>query len=266
MVANITAQAVQALRKATGAGMLDAKKALEEAEGDSERAAQILREKGLAGAMKREDRENTQGAVALALIDNKVGAIVELKCETDFVAKSEAFVEAANKAANELATSGESGLAALAEEIDQLKLTLKENIALGKTARFEAGVDGFVDGYLHVQNGRGVNAVLVSLVGADPEVAHDLSLHIAFAKPEYLSRDQVPADVAEQERKTLETLSRNEGKPEAALPKIIEGRMDGFFKGICLLEQSFVKDEKLRISDLLKGASIIGYSQIVVGG
>ncbi len=264
-MANVTAQAVQALRKATGAGMLDSKKALEETGGDHEAAAQLLRERGLAGAAKREGRENSEGALALSVVQNRVGAIVELKCETDFVAKSVEFVACVEKAALQLATAGYAGLDGMADEIAQLNLTLKENIAIGKSAMFEASPNGLVDGYLHIQNGRGVNAVLVNLEGGSAELAHDLCLHIAFARPDYLSRDAVPSEVVEQERKTLETVTRNEGKPEAALAKIVEGRLDGFFKQICLLDQPYVKDDKQRVQDVLGGAKIVEFAQVVVG-
>ncbi len=265
----ITAADVQALRRATGAGMMDAKKALEEAGGDQEAAAKLLRERGLAGAAKREERENTQGAVALFLgADHLVGAIAEMKCETDFVAKSKEFVALANKLAAALAGSSEAPETVAAEfnsEIEELKVTLKENIALGRITRFETQAPHVIDGYLHIQSERGVQAVLVELDGGSVELAHDVAVHIGFAKPKYLSRDEVPADVVESERATLEAISRNEGKPEAALPKIIEGRLNGFFRQICLNEQDYAKDEKKSVSQVLEGHKIVRFSQVIVG-
>jgi elongation factor Ts len=263
---NIKAADVQALRKATGAGLLDAKRALEEAEGDQERATQILRERGIISAAKRQDRESAEGAVALSMMGERVGALVELKCETDFVAKSQDFVNTANEIAAQVVEDGVDAVSKYADVIESLKLSLKENISVGKVVRLEANAGEIVSGYLHVQSDRGVNGVLVQLAGGDAELAHELALHIAFAKPAYLSRDQVPADVLASERETLETLTRNEGKPEAALEKIVAGRLEGFYKSVCLLDQPFVKDEKRSVKDILNGASIVGFAQVVIGG
>ena len=265
----ITAADVQALRRATGAGMMDAKRALEETGGDQETAAKLLRERGLAGAAKREERENSQGAVALCLADDHtVGAVVELKCETDFVAKSKEFVGLANRLAATVAgasSSPEALIASYHEEIEELKVTLKENIALGRVTRFEASAPHVVDGYLHVQSERGVQAVLVELDGGPVELAHDIAVHIGFAKPRFLSRDDVPLDIVEAEKATLEAISRNEGKPEAALPKIIEGRLTGFFRQICLVEQDYAKDDKKNITQILAGNKIVRFTQVIVG-
>lgn len=256
---------VQALRKQTGAGMLDAKKALEESDGDMERAAQILREKGLAGAAKRSERDNEQGA-CFAYTDGTKGSIVELKCETDFVAKSEAFTSVVETIARRVAADGVSAAESFTTQVDELKLTLKENIDLGRVVSVEAKDDEVIDSYLHLQSGRGVVGVLVKLKGGSREIAHDIALHVAFARPAYLRREDVPADVVEAERKTLETITRNEGKPENALGKIVEGRLDGFFKQICLLEQPFAKDEKQKVRDVLKGAQVSEFALVVVGG
>lgn len=265
-MATFTAAEVQALRKQTGAGMLDAKKALEEAEGDSGRAAQILRERGLSSASKREDRDNSQGACLVVVLEHKVGALVELKCETDFVAKSGQFIEVLERITNAVARDGVDASASFASEIEQLRLTLKENISLGSVTRFEAASGEAIEGYLHIQSDRGVNGVLVHMRDGSLELGHEIALHIAFSKPPYLAREDIPSDIVDQERKTLETLTRNEGKPEAALTKIVEGRLDGFFKQNCLLEQVFVKDEKMRVSQALRSAQVIAYAQVVVGG
>jgi elongation factor Ts len=258
-----TAKDVQNLRQATGAGMMDAKKALEENDGDFEAASQWLREKGLAASAKRSDRDNTQGVVAL-VIDRNVGAMVELKCETDFVAGSDQFKSEAEALAELVAAEGVDATSSRSSNLDDLKITLKENIDLGRVVRLEAGEGEVIDSYLHVQGGRGVNGVLVVLKDGNAELAHDVAVHIAFARPTYLTKDEVPADVVEAERATLETISRNEGKPDAALPKIVEGRLQGFFKTIVLLEQPYAKDDKQSVSQILGGASITSFAQIAI--
>jgi elongation factor Ts len=259
-----TAKDVQALRQATGAGMMDAKRALDASDGDAEAAAQWLREKGLAAAAKRDDRESSQGAVAL-FVDGNVGSIVELKCETDFVAQSEHFKKLASDLAALVAHHDEKVVDQRAKEIEDLRITLKEKIDVGDVVRFEAADGDVLDSYLHVQGGRGVNAVLVELAGGSAQLAHDIAVHIAFARPRYLSKDDVPADVVEHERQTFEAISRNEGKPEKALPKIVEGRLGGFFKEVALLEQPYAKDDKQTISQLLGGARIVRYAQVEIG-
>jgi len=259
-----TAKDVQALRQVTGAGMMDAKRALEASDGDAEVAAQWLREKGLAAAAKRDDRESSQGAVAL-FVDGNVGSIVELKCETDFVAQSEHFKKLAADLAALVAHHDEKVVEQRAKEIEDLRITLKEKIEVGDVVRFEAADGDVLDSYLHVQGGRGVNAVLVELQGGSAQLAHDIAVHIAFARPRYLSKDDVPADVVEHERQTFEAISRNEGKPEKALPKIVEGRLGGFFKDVALLEQPYAKDDKQTISQLLGRARIVRYAQVEIG-
>ena len=260
----ITAKDVQALRQATGVGMMDAKKALEENGGDFEAATQWLRVHGLASAAKRADRVAGEGAVAVVR-DGNVAAIVELRCETDFVAKSEDFVSLADEIAARVAASGEAATAEFQDRIETLLTTLKENISIGRVFRLEAGPDEVVETYIHHQSGRGVNAVAVVVKGGSEEVAHEIAVHAAFSKPVYLSRADVPASEVEAERKTVEEISRNEGKPEAALPKIIEGRLNGWFKDRVLLEQPYVKDEKLSIEQFLGGATITGFAQVVIG-
>ena len=259
-----TAKDVQALRQATGAGMMDAKKALEANDGDMEAAKQWLREKGLAASAKRDDRENTQGVVAL-VIDGNVGAIVKLKSETDFVAGSDQFKAEADTLARLVAAKGTDAVAERNAELEDLKIVLKEKIELGDVVRIEAAAGNQLESYLHIQGGRGVNAVLVELEGGTSELAHDIAVHIAFARPKYLRREDVPAEVVEHERQTLETLSRNEGKPEAALPKIVEGRLNGFFKDVALLEQPYAKDDKQSVTQILGGAKIVRYAQVEIG-
>ena len=263
-MANYSAKDVAALRQMTGAGMLDCRNALEEAGGDLDKAAQILREKGLAGAAKRSDREAAEGAVAVAR-SGDAAAVVELRCETDFVAKAPEFVALADELAALVAAKGEDATAEIDEEIEQLRATLKENISVGRVRRLVAEPGQVLDTYLHRQAGRGVNAVAVVLDGGSDELAHDIAVHIAFTKPAYLSRDEVPKDEVAAERATLETISRNEGKPEAALEKIVEGRLTGWFKERVLLDQSYVRDEKQTITALLGSARIVAFAQVVVG-
>lgn len=261
---SFTAKDVQALRQSTGAGMLDCKKALEANDGDVEAAKQYLREKGLAASAKRDDRENTQGLVAVK-IDGNVGAIVKLKCETDFVAGSEQFKSHAAELVDLVLAKGTDAVAERNEELEELKITLKEKIELGEVVRIEAEPGNVLDSYEHVQGGRGVNAVLVELSGANQDLAHDVAVHIAFARPKYLRREDVPAELVEQERATLETITRNEGKPEQAVPKIVEGRLGGFFKDVVLLEQPYAKDDKQSVSQIIGDADIVAFAQVEIG-
>jgi elongation factor Ts len=260
-----TAKDVQKLRQATGVGILDAKKALEANDGDMAAATQWLRVQGLASAAKRADREASQGAVSVVR-DGAAAAIVELRCETDFVAKSPEFVALVDEIAARVAAEGEGATSAFTDQIETMLTTLKENISIGQVVRLVAAEGEVVETYLHQQSGRGVNAVIVVARGASSEVAREVAVHIAFAKPQYLSRDEVPAAEVDAERATVEQISRNEGKPEAALPKIIEGRLNAWFKDRVLLEQSFVKDEKQSIAQYLGAATITAYAQVVVGG
>ena len=261
---SFTAKDVQSLRQSTGAGMMDCKKALEATEGDLEAAKQYLREKGLAASAKRDDRENTQGVVAL-VVDGSTGAIVELKCETDFVAGSDQFKAEADALAQLVCAKGEGAVAERTAQLEELKITLKEKIELGDVVRIDAAPGNVLDSYEHIQGGRGVNAVLVELSGGSRELAHDIAVHIAFARPRYLHRDDVPAEVVAAERATLETITRNEGKPEQAIPKIVEGRIGGFYKEVVLLEQPYAKDDKQTITQLLGGAQIIRFAQVEIG-
>lgn len=263
-MADFTAKDVQALRQSTGAGMMDAKKALVENGGDPEAAAKWLREKGLAKAAGRTDRDNSQGTVAVAQ-EGSAAAIVELKCETDFVAKSDQFTSLVQEIATLVATQGEGAAAQKADAIDDLKVTLKENIELGQVVRVEAGDGHVIDSYVHRQDGRGVNGVIVELTGGTPEIAHDVAVHVAFAKPSAIRREDIPEAEVAEERSTLESITRAEGKPEAALEKIVEGRLSGWFKERVLLEQGFVKDEKTTIKALLGDADIVRVAQVVVG-
>jgi elongation factor Ts len=259
-----TAKDVQKLRQSTGVGMSDAKKALEESGGDFDKAVEWLRLKGLSSQSKRADREATEGAVAIGRAGN-VASIVQLKSETDFVAKSDEFKRVVSELADLVAADGESALDTRATDIDDMRTRLGENISIGKVVRIEAPADGAVDSYLHLQAGRGVNAVVVAVAGGSAELAHDIAAHIAFARPTYISRDEVPeADVA-AERETVEKIARNEGKPDAALPKIIEGRLNGWYKERVLLDQAYIKDEKQTVAKYLGSASVTQFAQVVIG-
>ena len=266
-MADFTAKDVQALRQATGAGMMDAKKALTEADGDMEAARKLLREKGLAKADDRAGRENAQGAIAIATNVGTVG-MVELKCETDFVAKSDNFVRLTQELADSVAAGGEEAVAGHGAAIDDLKVSLKENIEVGRAVQVKLAEGEVVDTYLHRQDGRGVNGVVVVLQGGSKELAHDVAVHVAFAKPQYLTRDEVPEEVVAEERETLLNITRAEGRPEAAWPKIVEGRLNGWYKERVLLDQPFVRDDKQTVAQLAEsgGATIVRYAQLFIGG
>jgi elongation factor Ts len=279
---DISAKDVAALRKVSGAGMMDCKKALAESEGDMEKAKTWLREKGLAAAGKRAGRAASQGTVDV-YVDGNSGAVVELTCETDFVAKGDGFKAAVGILAKQAAEQGEDIASKPyagdpAQTVDDfvkgMAGSLGENIGLGRIARFEVG-GGLIEGYKHIQQERGMIGVLVELTGverSDPkavEIGHDIALHIASAAPRWVSRDDVPADVIEAEKVVLENLTRNEGKPEQAIPKIVEGRIGGFFKENCLVEQGFVRDPKVTVGSLLSGlgadAKVTRFARIKVG-
>ncbi|MDX3097357.1 translation elongation factor Ts [Streptomyces sp. ME01-24h] len=277
-MANFTAADVKKLRELTAAGMMDCKKALEEAEGDLDKAVEILRVKGQKGVTKREGRSASNGAVvSLIAGDNSEGVLVELKCETDFVAKGDKFVATADAIAAHVAATKPADLEALlASEIkdgqtvqayvDEANATLGEKIVLDRFAQF---TDGYVASYLHrtspdlpPQVG-----VLVELDKANAEVAKDVAQHIAAFAPTFLSREEVPAETVENERRVAEATAREEGKPEAALTKIVEGRVNGYFKENVVLEQAFAKDSKKTVQKVLDeaGVSLKRFARFRVG-
>ena len=197
------------------------------------------------------------------------GALVQLKSETDFVAKSPEFVSLVTELAQLVAAKGEQAVDERKDAIDDLKVTLKENIELGRVVRFEAAPGNVLDSYLHVQYGRGKNGILVELAGGNAELAHDIAVHIAFGKPGYLTRDEVPEADVDAERATLEAETRNEGKPEQALPKIVEGKLGGWFKrvpGGVLLEQPYARDDKKTVAQVLGDARVVRFAQVLIGG
>jgi elongation factor Ts len=260
----ITAKDIQNLRNIAGVGMMEAKKALEKCDGNTDEAMKYLRENGLAKMAERTDRENAQGSVAVGRAGN-VAAIVLVKCETDFVAKSPEFKALVQGIADSVAAKGEAAVSDHQALLEQLIISLKENIEVGKIVRFEAAAGSVLDTYLHVQSERGVNATMVEIANSNEEAAHEVVLHIAFARPKYLNMADVPADVITAERETQEQITRNEGKPEAAIAKIVEGRMGGFFKSICLNEQEWAKDNKQTIKQMVGAGSITRFAQLEIG-
>jgi elongation factor Ts len=269
-MAEFTAKDVQALRNATGAGMMDAKRALTESDGDTEGAKKWLRERGLGKAAERAGRETQEGAVAVSY-DKEANAIalVQLRSETDFGAKSPDFVNLVNELAALVAADGEDAVQQRKAAIEDLNIVIKENVQVGDVIRFEAAPGDLLDSYLHVQNDRGVNGVIVELAGGNQQLAHDVAVHIAFGKPKYLRREDVPAEEVEAERTTLEAETRRDGKPEAQVPKIVDGKLGGWFKrvpGGVLLEQPFAKDDSKTVAQTLGDARIVRYAQVVIGG
>ncbi len=261
---DFSAKDVQRLRQLTGVGMLDAKRALEANDGDMDRSVTWLRQQGLASSAKRAGRAASEGAVAVGTA-GQAASIVQLRSETDFVAKSEEFVDLVTSLADIVAQEGVEAVEGRTSDIDNLKISLKENISVGRVVRVEAPEDGVVDSYLHVQAGRGVNAVVVALDGGSAQLAHDIAAHVAFARPEYITREEVPEAEVAAERETVEGIARNEGKPDAALGKIVDGRLNGWFKERVLLDQAYVRDEKQTIAKLLGPARVVRFEQVVVG-
>ncbi|GAA1975943.1 translation elongation factor Ts [Kitasatospora viridis] len=278
-MANFTAADVKKLRELTGAGMMDCKKALDEAEGDVQKAVELLRIKGLKGVAKREGRDASNGAVSAVIAeDKKSGVLIELNCETDFVAKGDKFVAVADAIAQHVAVTAPADLdAALASEIeagktvqafvDEANANLGEKIVFRRFAQFSG--DGFVAVYLHKTSPDlpPTVGVLVELDKENAEVAKDVAQHIAAFAPKYLSREEIPAADLENERRVAEATAREEGKPEAALPKIVEGRVTGFVKENSVLEQAFAKDNKKTVAKVLEenGVALKRFARFRVG-
>jgi elongation factor Ts len=276
-MANISAADVKRLREQTGAGMMDCKNALAEAGGDFELAIENLRKKGVKDAGKRADRTAGNGLVAAELDGTEAGVLVELNCETDFVAKNEQFQELAAKIAKAaLANKVADRLALLTTEttdgksvellIEEASASIKEKIELGRYARLDGG---YVTTYLH-RSDRDLPptlGVLVQLDAANEAVAKDLAQQIAATPAQYVTRDEVPADVVAKERRIAEEITREEGKPEQAIPKIVDGRVNAFFKDIVLTEQASVKDPKQSIKSVLAAGqvNVLAFARFRVG-
>ena len=258
----ITAQLVKELRDQTGAGMMDAKMALSEAEGDMETAMELLVRKGLTKAAERSDRDSFDGAIALAKGENAC-ALLYLGSETDFSAKAEDFVGLANKIAQAVLKEGLDAVGQFEEELDQLKIRKKENIEIKRVELIEAAEGNSLDTYLHIQDERGINAVIVEGQGVDSEALHQISLHIAFAKPAYLSKQDIPEEDIQTQKQLAMERAKEEGKPEQALEKIATGRLEGWLKERVLLEQGLHGD-KLKVSETLGGGSIVKFAQAYI--
>jgi len=274
-MANYTSADIKALRESTGSGMMDVKRALDEADGDHDKATEILRVKGLKGVSKREGRSASNGLVT-AQAGNGVGTLVEVNCETDFVAKGAKFIALADQVlaqavsvgatnADELLASDMGGKT-VKEVLDEANATIGEKIEVRRVARLEA-VN--VVSYLHKTSPDlpAQIGVLMATDGGDEGTARDIAMHIAAFSPSVLSRGEIDAETVENERRIAEATAKEEGKPEAALPKIVEGRVNGFFKENVLLEQAFAKDSKKTVAKVLEesGATAKAFARFRVG-
>jgi len=274
-MANYTAADVKTLRERSGAGMMDCKSALDEANGDLDKAMEVLRLKGLKGVTKREGRTTSNGIIIARVAGNK-GYLIELACETDFVAKAEKFVALGDLIADAIAAAGaetvEAALAAdvsgktVGDAITDEAAIMGEKVELRKVSVVS---DDNIDAYLH-RTSKDLPpqvGVLLAFKGTDVETAHDVAVHIAAFSPTYLTSADVPQDIVDTERRIATETARNEGKPEAALEKIVEGRVKGFFKENCLLEQDFAKDNKLSVAKVLEqhGLTVSSFVRFRVG-
>ena len=270
----ITASLVKELREKTGAGMMDCKKVLTETDGDLEKAAELLRERGIAKAAKKSGRLAAEGMVeAYISEDGKVGAVVEVNSETDFVAKNEEFRTFVMDVAKQVVVNNPATVEELLAQpsltvegktvnevlIDKIA-TIGENMTVRRFARFES--QGLVEKYIH---GDGKIAVLVNMTNANKELAKDVCMQIAAAKPEFLNRESVPAERVEKEKEILKAQTMNEGKPEAIAEKIVMGRINKFYEEICLVDQAFVKDPSMKVSQVLKNATIVEFARFEKG-
>ena len=272
----VTASLVKELREKTGAGMMDCKKVLTETDGDMEKAIELLRERGIAKAAKKSGRVAAEGLVeAVISEDGKSGAIIEVNSETDFVAKNEEFKTFVENVANQVLKTnpkdveellaqpamfeeGKTVQEALVEKI----ATIGENLTIRRFARFES--EGLVEKYIH---GDGKIAVLVNMKKGDSTVAKDICMQIAAARPEYVRREEVPEERVAKEMEILKVQTMNEGKPEAIAEKIVQGRIGKFYEEICLVDQAFVKDSNMKVSELLKqkDADVVEFARFEKG-
>ena len=273
----ISASMVKDLREKTGAGMMDCKKALTETNGDMERAIEYLREKGITKAAKKSTRIAAEGLVlAYVSEDGKSGAAVEVNSETDFVAKNEEFRTFVEALAKQVTINNPTDVEALMEQsfIDEpgkkvsevlIEKVAKigENMNIRRFSRFET-TDGLIESYIH---GNGKIAVLVNMKNADTELAKDICMQVAAARPEFLDEASVPAERLAKEMEILKAQAMNEGKPEAIAEKVVQGRIGKFYGEICLVDQEFVKNPDMKISDLLKtkNAEIVEFARLEKG-
>ena len=272
----ISAEQVKELREKTGAGMMDCKKVLTETNGDEEKAIELLRERGIAKAAKKSDRIAAEGLVAAYVTeDHKIGAVVEVNAETDFVAKNEEFRTFVNDIVKQIVAKNPATVEELLAQKSDVEpdktvqdvltnkiATIGENMSIRRFERFET--TGLIESYIH---GAGKIGVLVEMEGGNSELAKDVCMQIAAARPEYLDRNDVPADRVEHEMEILKAQAVNEGKPEAVAEKIVQGRIGKFYGEICLVEQDFVKDPSQKVGKLVesKGAKIVRFARFEKG-
>lgn len=275
-MAQISAAAVKELRDKTGAGMMDCKRVLSDAEGDIDKAVELLRERGLAKAGKREGRATSEGGIAISLAGN-VGGMVELGCETDFVARTDDFSALASSLADAVAADAaiESADALLAKEVGGASVAdtvgaaiakLGENVVVKRVARVVAE-GGHVGGYVHAGGKLGVILGLDSSAGDVDALAKDLAMHVAAADPSPVAvhRDDVSSDVLDSERKIYRAQAEQEGKPEKIIERIVEGKINKYLADVVLLEQSFVKDPDKSVKDLLGGVGVTSFERFKLG-
>ncbi|MFI7037125.1 translation elongation factor Ts [Microbispora rosea] len=275
-MASVNMADVKRLRELTAAGMMDCKKALEESEGDFDKAVDILRLKGAKDVGKREARTASNGLVAVKHEGDSLAALLELNCETDFVAKNERFQELAADIVAHIVASKPADVPTLLESelngktvkelLDEANAALGEKIEIRRFALLEGG---FITSYMHKTDPQLPPAVgvLVQLDTPNAEIAKDIAQHAAAMAPKYLSPAEVPAEVVEKERSLFEQMTREEGKPEAAIPKIVDGRVNGWYKDFTLLEQAFVKDNKKTIAKVADeaGVKVLAFTRYKVG-
>ena len=271
----ITAELVKQLREKTGAGMMDCKKVLTETNGDMEKAAELLRERGIAKAAKKSGRVAAEGLVCANVSeDRKVGAIVEVNAETDFVAKNEEFKAFVSDIAEIVVKENPADIEALlnvqykdlgktvSEVLTDKIATIGENMSIRRFARYES--EGLVESYIH---GDGKIAVLVDFKKGESDLAKDVCMQIAAVRPEYLSREDVPSDAVNKEMEILKAQAMNEGKPAEIAEKMVQGRIGKFYAEVCLLEQEFVKDSSMKVGALIssKGAEMARFARFEKG-
>lgn len=276
-MAIITAGMVKDLREKTGAGMMDCKKVLTEADGDMEKAIELLRERGIAKAAKKSDRIAAEGLVlGYVSEDQKVGAVVEVNSETDFVAQNDEFRNFVESVAKQIVIKNPADVESLLEQesIDEtgkkvsevlIDKTAKigEKLSIRRFTRYET-TEGLIEKYIH---GDGKIAVLVNLKGGDSNLAKDICMQIAAARPEYLNREAVPQERLDKEMEILKVQAMNEGKPEAIAEKIVQGRVGKFYSEICLVEQEFVKNPDIKVKELLQqnNAEVVEFARLEKG-
>ena len=272
----ITASQVKELREKTGAGMMDCKKVLTETNGDEEKAIELLRERGIAKAAKKSDRIAAEGLVETYISeDGKVGVVVEVNAETDFVAKNEEFRNFVADVAKQIAKENPADVEALLEQksiaepdktvrevLTNKIATIGENMSIRRFVRFET--NNLLQSYIH---GDGKIAVLVEMENGTPELAKDVCMQIAAARPEFLDRASVPADRLAKEMEILKAQAMNEGKPAEIAEKVVQGRINKFYSEVCLVEQEFVKDSDIKVGKLVesKGAKIVRFARFEKG-